>query len=146
MRKTLTYITPILFLIILVYCGDQGVSPDRVNYVLPESELSYYKDLQPLFNGKCGFGSQCHSSENPNNGLFFGSKEGFITYIISRTGDQLVDPIVHREAPEFSPLYILITGQYSDYERQPPLSYGREPLNNNQINGIKEWIKEGVPD
>ena len=128
------------------FCSDQGVSPDRANYEIPSSDVSYYRDLQPMFNGKCGFGSQCHAPENPTNGLFFNTKLGFISYTFSRTGDQLVDPIVHKEAPQFAPLVILLDEQYADYDFKHPSGYGREPLNSNQITGIKTWISEGCKD
>jgi hypothetical protein len=144
------YIINIVITIFLSYlfffCSDQGVSPDRANYVIPEENVRYYKDLQPMFNGKCGFESQCHSPENPVNQLYFDSNEGFYTYIISRTGDQLVDPIVHKENPNFAPLVILLSEQYADYDRKHPSGYGREPLNSNQINGVKTWISEGCRD
>lgn len=131
----------------LVFCSDDGLSPDKINYIIPESDISYYDDLQPMFNGKCGFGSQCHSVENINNGLFFGTKESFINYQVSVTGEELVDPIKHREtAAVFAPLYLIVTQRYINLERQPPLSYGREPLTENQINGILQWIADGAND
>ena len=146
MKKIIYLMCALSFVWFLLFCSDDGLAPDRINYVIPESNISYYDHLQPMFNGKCGFGSQCHSVENKYNSLFFDFKDVFIDYVISETGAKLVDPLLHKESPDLAPLYILVTQRYVSLERQPPLSYGREPLTENQINGIRQWIAEGAPN
>lgn len=137
-----TFILSLLFA--LIYCGDSGTSPDQREYVLPDENLSYYDDLQPMFNGKCGFGSECHAPDNSELYINFTDRDAFINYTVSVTGLPLVRPLVDREAPELSVLYQIVTENYSGIERMPPLSMGREPLTQNQINGIKQWIAEGA--
>jgi hypothetical protein len=136
----------LFFILFLAFCSDGGLAPDRRSYIIPDKNISYYEDLQPMFNGKCGFGSQCHTAENIYNSLFFDNKDSFINYELSETGAVLVDPIKDKEAPDFAPLYQIVKGRYVNLERQPPLSFGREPLTKNQIDGIRQWILEGAPD
>lgn len=149
MRFYTFFLILITGLFIFFNCSDEGVSPDQKEYVIPDKNISYYKDLQPMFNGKCGFGSNCHSPENKNPlvaGLSFNDKQVFMDYVVSHSGKPLVDISKHQSQPHFAPLYEIVTTQYFGLERQPPLSAGREPLNKNQTEGIKQWIKEGAKD
>ena len=135
-----------LILLIFVACQDKGKNPIDQNYVIPESDVSYYDHLQPMFNGKCGFGSACHSVDNAENQLFFSDKEIFMDYPVSRTGVKIVDLALHKDNPRLSPLYLIVREGYAGIERMPPLSLGREWLNVNQIKGIETWISEGAND
>lgn len=140
------FLVLLAFLMIAQGCKDEGINPIDQNYVIPESEISYYEHLQPMFNGKCGFGSSCHSVENLENGLFFADKSIFMDYRVSTTGEKLVDMTIHKESPWLSPLYLIITEGYGPIDRMPPLAYGREWLNRNQTDGVKQWILEGAND
>jgi len=144
MRFTLIFFLLLFFLVLS--CKDDGTNPIDQKYEIPESDVSYYEDLQPMFNGKCGFGSACHSAENFNNQLFFGEKDLFTDYLVSRTGEKLVDLNLHEKNPRLAPLYLIVKEGYAGIERMPPISFGREWLNANQINGIATWIEEGTKD
>ena len=127
------------------YCSDQGLSPDQKEYILPEKNVSYYDDLLPMLEGKCGF--ECHSGNIDVVEIPFLRKEEFIDYPISTTGDVLVDTVLHKIDPTRAPLYRIVTEINAfGIEMMPPLSEGRSPLTDNQINGIKQWIAEGAPD
>ena len=143
--KIINYLV-LIFIGFIFHNCDEGTSPDRVNYVVPDTNISYYKDLLPLFNGRCGFGSNCHSAENPSNFLFFNNKEAFMNYQLSTTGQVLVDQFIHQESPQLAPLYLIVTESsgFAGVERMPPFGY--EPLNKNQTDGIRKWIAEGSKD
>lgn len=134
-----------IFGVLILACQDEGTNPIDRNYVIPDSNISYYEDLQPMFYGKCGIGSACHSAENLNNDLFFADKIIFMNYMISRTGEKLVDLELWNN-PQRQPLYLIVTEPYAGIEQMPPLSYGREWLNRNQVDGIEQWIREGAHD
>ena len=146
MKYIINIFIVLLFSYLFFFCSDTGVSPDQANYVIPDKDVSYYRDLQPMFNGKCGFGSNCHSGENPYNALFFNSKEGFMNYTISFNGDPLIDLAKDQENPDNSTILNLLKGTYATFTLPHPSEYNREPLNSNQINGIKIWISEGCKD
>jgi len=129
-----------------ISCEDKGTNPIDQEYVIPESDISYYEDLQPMFNGKCGYGSRCHSADNADNILFFTDKEIFMDYAVSRTGEKLVDLTLHKDNPRLAPLYLIVKEGYAGIERMPPITLGREWLNKNQIDGIEQWISEGAKD
>ncbi len=148
MKQIIFFIIVVFFIVSsLIRCSDQGTAPYLTDYNIPDKNVSFYKDLQPLFNGKCGFGSNCHSPENPDNLLFFTTKEVFISHVIPGLNSPLVDPEVHRRTPTQAPLYLIITEpNYAGFERQPPLSLNRAPLTDREIEGIRVWIAEGARD
>lgn len=141
--KYIIYFANVIVLLFLFYCKDQGVSPDRENYIIPDKNISYYDDLLPMFEGKCGF--QCHSSTDNPDIVFipFSNKEDFINFQISND-EVLVDTVFNKIDPVRAPLYKIVTEDYRGIKRMPP--FPRLPLTDNQINGIKEWIAEGCPD
>jgi hypothetical protein len=144
--KKSSFLIIIIFVLSSVYyCSDQGLSPDQKEYILPDKNISYYDDLLPMLEGKCGF--ECHSGNINIVEIPFLRKEEFIDYQISTTGDVLVDTVLHKIDPERAPLYRIVT-EYNPFgiETMPPLSAGRAPLTDNQINGLKQWIAEGAPD
>ena len=145
---TVKYIKKFSFFIILfgflVFCSDQGVSPDQREYIIPDENISYYSDLQPMFEGKCGW--QCHDGSVEGSTLFFSDKQSFMDYQITLNSPKFVDLTIHQIDPTLSPLYNIITTNYEGYERMPPIFQNREPLNINQISGIVQWIREGAAD
>lgn len=132
-----------IFFGILVFCSDQGVAPDQRAYIIPDENISYYNDLQPMFEGKCGW--KCHDGSIDGSTLFFSDKESFLDYEILQ-GVPLVYLPIHEIDPFLSPLFNLITTGYPPYGTMPPVLLNREPLNKNQIDGIVQWIREGAPD
>src|SRR5512143_1247839 len=53
-------------LLMLPSCKDQ--KPTTSNIVLPDSNINYSRDIDPLFAQTC-LGSQCHSGSAPASGL-----------------------------------------------------------------------------
>lgn len=152
MKCTKIFLFPVILFSFLFFCGDEGLRPDEKEYIIPASNISYYEHLQPMFEGKCGYGSGCHNEtyDGGSNFLFFSTKEFLIEHPIpgSIPETKLLDPLLlpqYQVDPERSPLYLLLTEKiYFTYERQPPASYGRAPLTENQLNGILQWIREGA--
>jgi hypothetical protein len=138
----------ILVFLLIIACQDKGKNPIDQNYVIPESDVSYYDHLQPMFIGKCATRDGCHSalSGYSGNELIFGDKEIFMSHPVSRTGAKLVDLAIHKDNPQLSPLYLIVFEGYAGLERMPPFSSGIERLNANQISGIETWISEGAND
>lgn len=121
--------------------------PYKEEFFFPDADVSYFQDVLPLIDAKCGFGSGCHNVENATNFLFYQTKEAFIEHEIGITGFVLVTPEIDRVNPKLSPLYLLLTENlYLGYDRMPPFIYGREPLTEGELKGIEQWIREGVPD
>lgn len=110
--------------------GPDG-SPSDV--IFPPSNVSYSQHVQRLFNQTCALVG-CHSSQegpdalkldNHYNAVFQGVRGGRVIYPGS---------------PETSPLVFRIEGRLPP--RMPPNT--TNPLNQNQINGIRTWIAEGA--
>ncbi len=136
----------IIMSIILMQSCDSGTNPADIDYVLPEKNLSYYDDLQPMFNGKCAFESGCHGTDNPELFINFDQKNDVMNYRFRVTGEKLVDIVRDLPNPELSPLYLIVTEGYFSYKeiKRMPLDRNRLPQNN--TDGIKQWIKEGAKD
>ena len=146
MKKSLSYVTSITLFLSLFYCSDEGLSPDQREYIIPQNNISYYDDLLPMLEGKCGF--ECHSNNVQVITIPLLNKDEFIDYQLSFTGEVLVDTILHKIDPTRAPLYKVVTefDYLGNNDVMPPLAARRSPLTENQIEGIKQWIAEGAPD
>lgn len=111
---------------IILSCTDTGIT----DVVFPEKNISYAEYVQPLFNLRCN-NSKCHADDSAAGG------------VILTSWDQVTsDPLmVFPGLPDNSKLVWVIEGK-PGFSPMPPLR--TSPLNNNQIQGIRTWIKEGA--
>ena len=135
---------------IYVLSCSESTNPNDKKFVLPDKDLSFYDHIEPLFNARCGLESGCHSITDVDNPLPYSELTNRITLIyhqLSSTGEQLVDLEVDPLNPQSSVLYlILYEGYPTEYYDQMPPPAVKEPLTTNQLNGIKQWIREGAPE
>lgn len=108
--------------------GPDG-SPSDV--IFPGSNISYSREVQVLFNQTCALVG-CHSGAEPGDQLKLDTYENL------RFGVRGI-PVVVPGSPENSTLVFRIEGRVG--QRMP---LNRNPLNQNQINGIRAWIAEGA--
>lgn len=130
------HLTSGFFLILLVLpgiiagCKDEIANPDQ-DIVFPESNVSFGRHVDPLFQQRCAFAG-CHGGSNPAAGLNLSSPS--YSRLINHqprliiTGESNNSLLVQRIEGRISPRMPLIGG----------------PLNDNQIRGIKKWIDEGA--
>jgi hypothetical protein len=104
-----------------------GDSPSNV--VFPARDVSYSVQVQPLFNQACNFGG-CHDNGQHQSPLRL-TEYGFAVLT--------VPGVVVAGNPDGSTLVLRIEGLGA---RMPPPP--GNPLNQNQINGIRTWIVEGA--
>ncbi|MEJ2545090.1 MAG: hypothetical protein P8Y99_13570 [Calditrichaceae bacterium] len=134
-------------LIYLLSCSE-GTNPKDKKFELPEKDLSFYEDIEPLFNARCGLESGCHSPTDYTNPLLYTelvTRDGLVYHQLSSTGQQLVDLENDPLNPESAILYLILYEGYPDVEDiMPPFPYDR--LTTNQLNGIKQWIREEAPE
>jgi hypothetical protein len=114
-----------------VISGPDG-SPSAV--VFPAERIVYRTHIQRLFLEACARAG-CHYGTNPAGGL---NLESYYDVTV-QGGDH--GPAVIPPNPESGTLVQRIEGRGG--ERMP---YGLNPLNKNQIDGIKKWIQEGAKD
>lgn len=105
--------------------GDGG-SPSDI--VFPADSVSYSRHMQPLFNQTCAL-SGCHDAGQPPNQLKLTDYGNLI----------LFSGVVVQFEPDQSTLVLRIEGRAG---ARMPLN--RNPLNANQITGIRKWILEGA--
>lgn len=103
---------------------------DTNNIVFPDSNISYGQTVDPLFQSSCAF-SGCHDSQTRAGNY---SMESWYDVVGSDPGVVLAGDTVN------SRLVWRIEGK-NNLVRMP---LDRPPLNTNQINGLKKWIKEGA--
>jgi hypothetical protein len=105
--------------------GDLG-SPSDV--VFPLSNVSYAQHVQPLFNQTCAIAG-CHDDG-----------QALQVRLTSYGNVFFAQPqVIVEGSPESSVLVLRIEGRLG--QRMP---LNRNPLNQNQINGIRAWIAEGA--
>ncbi len=119
----------IIIAIISISCDD-SINP--IYQEIPSENVSYSRHIQPLFNVKCT-NSGCHDNSTRAGNLS-------LTSWANTTADlQIVVPY----HPENSILVWSIEGR-SASGLMPPPTAPITPLTNNQIEGIKTWIREGA--
>ena len=104
-----------------------GGSPS--NIVFPTDSVSYAHHVQPLFNQACNFAG-CHDDGQHTSPL---SLTTYGNTVLSIPG------VVIPRNPDASTLVLRIQGSVG--QRMP---VNGNPLNQNQINGIRTWIAEGA--
>ncbi len=112
-------------------CKDQVTNPNTNPIVFPSSNISYSKYVDPLFQQRCALGG-CHAGSSAQAGLD----------LLAPSYDNLMNfqpKLVNPGASANSLLVQRITGQIA-----PQMPYLSQPLNTNQIDGIKKWIDEGA--
>ena len=124
--------TVVAAIIVLSSCKDTSNSVSTLDeIVFPATDISYEKQVQPLFNVGCAI-TGCHDkATNQNKNLdrtsFAGVRSNFGVVIPGdTTNSRLIWNIEAR--PGYAPM--------------PPA----KPLSQNQIQGLKRWILEGAKD
>jgi hypothetical protein len=130
----LVAIASLLGLLSLTGCKDKnslvpGESPSTV--VFPDRNVSFGVHVQTLFNQACALPT-CHDDGSHAGGL---SLTSYYNTVFAVPG------IVVIKDPQNSILVMKIEGRGPTGDRMPP---GPNPLNQNQINGIRTWIAEGA--
>lgn len=131
MKKHFINLGLFLFFNTMVFfsCDDTNTVKDIDSRIIPSKDVSYSEHIQPVFDVKCN-AKGCHNDQDLGGGLSF-------TSYANTTADYLV---VAPGNPENSKLVWSIEGR-SAY---PMPKIGYPPLTQNQIDGIKTWIKEGA--
>ena len=127
---SITLAASLMLMLLFLSCKDDnpvdGGSPSNV--VFPTSNVRYSQHVQPLFNQACAFVG-CHDDGVPQDQLKLTSW-GSVTNFPG---------VVAPGQPELSTLVIRIEGTSG-----PRMPLTGNPLNQNQINGIRTWIVEGA--
>ena len=125
------------FSVVGTLLGCQSKQVDRSMIVEPENEVSFSRDVQPIFDGSCG-GPGCHLN-GPTSGVRLSSHASIIASRGLQYGDLIIMPfdadasaIVDKINPE------------PDFGLRMP--FGRPPLSEDQIGLISKWINEGAED
>ncbi len=141
----------IMIVVMLPACSDDGVKPQDVQFVIPDSNISFYDHIEPMLELRCGLETGCHSPTDAQHHLLYVeliNKQALLDHQLSYRSERLVDLTIHRKHPELAPLYLILKEGYPvGPERQMPPPYlNRAPLTDNQIEGVRRWIGEGAPD
>jgi len=119
-----------LFGLLLFIGCDKAVDAEDIDkVVIPEKNVSYGKYIHPVLNLKCAT-SGCHNDESRAAG-----------YSVNTWSSTRTPGIVNPGDVQTSTLVWVIEGTVAG-RNMPPFGY--PPLNQNQINGIKQWILEGA--
>ena len=142
------------FLIILsiallfLYCSKEGTGPIDAKFVIPESDISFVEDIQPMLEFYCAMDRGCHSPFDSGNKLSYQvliTKVLLMNHQLSSNGERLIEISKHQSHPEQAPFYILLKRGYpQDEDIMPP--YPRSPLPEGLVEGVKRWIGEGAKD
>jgi hypothetical protein len=125
----ITLFSALILIFITHYgCKDQGVDVDE--RIIPDQNVSYSQHIQPVFEFHC---VPCHNEQTMQGNLS-------LTNWSSVTSDPSV---VFPGEPDNSKLVWAIEGR-AGIPFMPPIGSPYRPLNQNQVNGVKTWIREGA--
>jgi hypothetical protein len=124
-------IAPFAILAALVVPSCKDERPNVSTIVFPDSNIHYGRDVDALFTQTC-LGSQCHSGSSPAKGLD----------LTPPSYDNLMNHVPRLVVSGTTSNNLLI--QRLDGTIPPRMPSNQNPLTDNQINGIKTWIKEGA--
>ena len=127
MKRLTSLIITFSFLSIVFYsgCKDSINASDINNVVIPSSNVSYSKYIQPVLNLYCATAG-CHD-ETGAGGI-----------MLTTWSNTVIPPVVFRGDTATSHLIWVIEGKVPQH---PILIYN---LNANQLQGVKTWITEGA--
>ena len=112
-------------------CKDQIADPNTNPVVFPTSNVSFSQHVQLLFQSRCAFAG-CHAGSNPSAGLDLSSPA-----YNSLMGHQ--PRLVVTGASSNSLLIERLDGRIA-----PQMPFNAQPINANQLAGMKKWIDEGA--
>ena len=119
------------FALFLISCKDEVTGVDDSSIVFPAANVSYVRHVEPLFQQRCAV-SGCHAGSSPAAGLSLQTPS-----YSSLMNHQ--PRLVVAGASNNSLLILRLEGRI-----QPLMPLRGNPLNQNQLNGIKKWIDEGA--
>ena len=122
----------LIFLILstLIACDDTLTVQDVDAKVIPSSNVSFAKHIYPIFQVKC---ISCHNATNPDGGL------DLTTYSTATADLNVIFP----GNPDNSRIVWAVEAR-PGISPMPPIGY--KSFTQNQIQGLKTWIKEGALD
>ena len=118
-----------VFFALCLFSGCKDSVTDNENkIVFPDSNVSFRKHVQPLFNISCAL-SECHEKQYPNRNFDLRSYSGFM----------YAPGIVYDSFPDNSKLIQRVEGTV-----EPQMPLYQKPLNSNQKKGLRKWVLEGA--
>ena len=123
-------IIPII-LILFLSCKEQTTEEYKDTIVFPEKDISFTKHMEPLFMQKCAI-SYCHTSGSPYTALDLTTPNAWNNLMYYQYGTLVVAKDTN---------CVLLQRLKGILPRMPK---DRDPLNDNQLNGVKQWILEGA--
>ena len=117
--------------VFLAACKDQITDPNTNPIVFPASNVSFSQHVQPLFTQRCAFVG-CHAGSNPMAGLDLSSPA--YNALLNH------QPRLFTVGASGNSLLI----ERLDGRIAPQMPFNSQPLNTNQLAGMKKWIDEGA--
>jgi hypothetical protein len=111
-------------------CKDSITANDVDNRVMPQSNISFSNDLQPVFQLKCA-NSGCHDDATMAKGLS----------LTTCANAKSAPGVISTGNSKTSIIVWAVEGQ-SGYQ-MPPLGVNK-PFTSEQVRGLKKWIDEGA--
>jgi hypothetical protein len=117
--------------LLLLSCKDESTGVDDSSIVFPAANVSFGRHVEPLFQLRCAV-LGCHAGSSPAAGLNL-QTPSYSSLMNHRPR------LVIAGASNNSLLILRLEGRI-----QPLMPLRGNPLNQNQLNGIKKWIDEGA--
>ena len=133
MKKLLFIYSGVVISILVIQsgCKDSVTAANIDNRVMPQSNISFNVDLEPVFQLKC-IGSGCHDDGSIAGGL------SLTTCVSAKSDPGAIAPF----SSKTSRLVWAEEGQ-AGIQPMPPVGVNK-PFTSEQDRGLKKWIDEGA--
>ena len=124
------YVLGFCALVTIAACGTEATTDNNdVAVTTPEPAGVMYADVKPIFDARC---VGCHGATDPKGGVNMTSHES-----IMKGGED--GAIVVAGKPADSELI-----HYIDGSKQPRMPFKQDPLRNEEIQKISDWVEQGA--
>jgi hypothetical protein len=133
MKKLIIIFSGLLFfaLLITIGCKDTVTATEIDSRVMPQSNISWSADLQPVFDLKCT-NSGCHDNASRAGGLS-----------LTSCVNAKADPGVIAEFSSKTSRIVWAVEGMAGIQPMPPVGVNK-PFTSEQDRGLKKWIDEGA--
>ena len=129
MKFLLIILITLTTLILFYRCDDTITGSDIDNRIIPDSNVSYSKDIAPIFLVKC---NSCHGNGRTDGGVDLSNYSG------------VINPAILVPYASDTSLLVWTVERRPGFAAMPPLESGKGFFTSNQIRGLKTWIDEGA--
>lgn len=144
-----SYANPFIHIGLLLIVAFLGINCEHVGPLEPEieeeGETPTLTSIQGLFTQNCAL-SGCHTGPNALLGLDLSEGQSYANLVGNPSTEVPTMDLVSANRPDLSYLIVKLEGSAQMAPGTLLMPIGRSPLNQDDIDRVREWIADGAQD